>query len=167
MAGRYKLMPLPAWDPGGRRTSVWGGTMLGITKSTPDFEVAWKAAKDLYLSPQVAEKLFERTYIVSPMKSLWDEPFYDKPDPFFSNQRVGRMYVDLAPKIPVRTSSPFNRIALLRLSEAVMALRQYAEEEQKYSVEELADEARRLLQEKEDEVQKRIDRNVFLKENAS
>ncbi|MFN7021937.1 MAG: ABC transporter substrate-binding protein, partial [Phycisphaerales bacterium] len=33
LAGKVKLMPLPAWEKGGRRTSVWGGTMLGITKS--------------------------------------------------------------------------------------------------------------------------------------
>ncbi len=164
MEGKYKLMPLPAWTPGGRRTSVQGGTMLGITKSTQDPDVTWEVAKDLYLSREVAQSLFEKTYIISPMKSLWDSDFYDRPDPFFCNQRVGRMYINLAPDVPVRTSSPFNRIALLRMGEAVMALRRYAEEEGKFSPEELAEETLRLLEEKEAEVRRRIDRNVFLKD---
>src|SRR5262245_3698937 len=30
LAGKVKLMPLPAWTRDGRRTSVWGGTMVGI-----------------------------------------------------------------------------------------------------------------------------------------
>jgi arabinosaccharide transport system substrate-binding protein len=29
LSGKMALMPLPAWTPGGRRTSTWGGTGLG------------------------------------------------------------------------------------------------------------------------------------------
>ncbi len=38
LAGKIKLMPLPAWEKGGRRTSVWGGTMLGMPRdaANPD-----------------------------------------------------------------------------------------------------------------------------------
>src|SRR5690606_29599457 len=49
--GKVKLMKLPAWERGGRRTSVSGGSALGITKAAPDFERAWTMAKHLYLSP--------------------------------------------------------------------------------------------------------------------
>lgn len=164
LAGRYKLMPLPAWEPGGRRTSVWGGTMLGLTKSTLDPETTWDVAKDLYLSTDVAERLFQKTYIISPVKALWDAPFYHQSDPFFSNQRVGEMYIELAPQVPARTSSPFNQVTLTRFSEVIMALRRYAIDEEKYAPEELTGEALRLLQAKEDEVRRQIERNVFLRE---
>ena len=36
LAGKVKLMPLPAWEPGGRRTSVWGGTMIALTGDLPE-----------------------------------------------------------------------------------------------------------------------------------
>src|SRR5262245_27493609 len=49
LAGMVKLMPLPAWTKGGRRTTVMGGTMLGIPKRVPDFASAWRYAKHLYL----------------------------------------------------------------------------------------------------------------------
>ena len=43
-------MPLPCMDPlEGRRTSVWGGTMLGISKTTKDLDTAWTFARQLYL----------------------------------------------------------------------------------------------------------------------
>jgi arabinosaccharide transport system substrate-binding protein len=35
MEGKMALMPLPAIEPGGRRTSTWGGTMIGVTKKKP------------------------------------------------------------------------------------------------------------------------------------
>ena len=33
LEGKLALMPLPAWKPGGRRVSTWGGTGLAITKA--------------------------------------------------------------------------------------------------------------------------------------
>jgi hypothetical protein len=50
MAGKLELIPLPAAEPGGRRTSVWGGTMLGIPKTAEDFEAAWAFAKPVLLA---------------------------------------------------------------------------------------------------------------------
>ena len=49
LTGKMKLMPLPAVRPGGRRTSTWGGTMLGITRNCPDRRLAWKLARHMYL----------------------------------------------------------------------------------------------------------------------
>ncbi len=86
LSGKMKLMPLPAWDRGGRRTSVWGGTMLGIPKASPNFDKAWNFAKTLYLSPQIAQRLYERAGIVTPVKRLWEQPFFDVPSPFFCGQ---------------------------------------------------------------------------------
>ena len=78
MEGKIKLMPLPAWKPNGRRTSVWGGTMLGIAKSTSDFEAAWQFAKHLYFSEELAESVYKTIGIISPVKETWNKPFYDK-----------------------------------------------------------------------------------------
>ncbi len=40
LAGKWKAMPLPAFEPGGRRTSTWGGTMMGMTKQCEDKDLA-------------------------------------------------------------------------------------------------------------------------------
>lgn len=162
LAGKVKLMPLPAFEPGGRRTSVWGGTMLGISRETKDFEAAWEFAKYIYLSPEIAERTFRKTGIVTPVTTHWDLPVFAEPDPYFGGQPSGQMYIDQAPDVPVRSSTPYERIALERVVAAALDLHAYAEREQKFSAEELLPEARRLLRLAQNEVQSHMDRNVFL-----
>src|SRR5262249_28679267 len=48
LSGELALMPLPAWEEGGTRTSTWGGTGLSITKQCKNFDLAWKLAMYLY-----------------------------------------------------------------------------------------------------------------------
>ena len=166
LSGKVKLMPLPAWEPGGRRTTVWGGTMLGIARSTQDPEAAWEIAKHLYLSEDLARQLYESNGIISPIRRLWSRDFYDVPDDFFQGQAPGRMYIELAPSVPRRTSSPFNQIAKERVRDALTRLREYAEKEQLFTVEALLPEARSQLEAAHADIQLRVDRNMFLKDGA-
>lgn len=163
LSGKLKLMPMPAWEPGGRRTSVWGGTMLGIAKTTNDLEGAWVFAKHLYLSEELAEDLYRNNGIISPVKSYWDHPFYDEPNDYFGGQPVGRMYIGLAPDVPVRTSSPFNTYAKDRVANALFRLKEYALKTGRYSRDELLDEAQRQLEAAEHVVRRQVDQNVFLR----
>jgi len=163
LSGKIKLMPLPAWEPGGRRTSVWGGTMLGITKTTEDFESTWSFAKYLYLSEEVAKGLYHENFIISPVKAMWDRPFYDEPVEYFSGQPVGRLYIQLAPQVPLRTSSPFNTYAKDRVANALFLLKEYALANEKYERDDLIDEAHRLLADAEQLITRQIERNVFLR----
>jgi arabinooligosaccharide transport system substrate-binding protein len=163
LGGKLKLMPLPAWEKGGRRTGVMGGTMLGIAKSSDDIEAAWEFAKHLYLDPKLAEQLYRTNSIISPVREFWDLPFYDEPDPYFSGQPSGRIFINMAPDVPMRTSSPFNKLAFDRVQEAVIALWRYAQENKVYDAESLMPEARRLLAIAQAQTRKLMDRNVFLK----
>lgn len=163
LKGKIKLMPLPAWDKGGRRTSVWGGTMLGIPRAAKHPQQAWEFAQYLYLSETIAKTLYEQTGIITPVKRLWANDFYDKPDPFFCGQAPGRQYINLAPDVPRRTSSPFNNLAKARTCDALIALRQYAIEHNTYDVPALIPVAHRLLADAQNLVQTQMDRNVFLK----
>ncbi len=164
LGGKLKLMPLPAWEKGGRRTGVMGGTMLGIAKASDSPEEAWEFAKHLYLDPDLAEELYRSNSIISPVREFWDLPFYDDPDPYFSDQPSGRIYVNMAPDVPMRTSSPFNNLAFARVQEAVIALYHYAQENEVYDAESLEPEARRLLGIAETHVRKLMERNVFLQD---
>ncbi|MEM8782842.1 MAG: extracellular solute-binding protein [Planctomycetota bacterium] len=167
LGGRVKLMPIPAWEPGGRRTSVRGGTMIAIPKATEDFETAWEVAKFLYLSEELAEELYKVNSIVSPIKSLWDAPFYDEPDPYFSDQPAGRKFIQQAPDVPFRSSNPYHTQARTRIAEAISKLYDEAESGQIVPVDQLTPEAlipraQALLQEAEDLVLKQMSRNMFL-----
>lgn len=161
LEGKLKLIPLPAFEPGGRRTSVRGGTMLGIPKTTQHFDKAWEYAKLLYTSPEVARELYLEVDIISPVKSLWDDPVYDTPDPFFMNQRKGRMYIELAPEIPLRPSSPYNKQAAIDVRDAMGQLAEHAKKNKLYTREELMPKARELLEYVQVQTERRMSRNAF------
>jgi arabinosaccharide transport system substrate-binding protein len=161
LAGKVKLMRMPAWTPGGRRTSVNGGTALGITKSSPDFERSWAMAKHLYLSERVAESLYRTTYIISPVKAHWELPFYREPDPYFSGQPVGAMYIQEAPNVPVRHTSPYLALARDRVMSALTMLKAHAVARNQFEADQLLPEAQRLLRQAQAELSARIERNVL------
>lgn len=167
LAGKIKLMPIPAWDKGGRRTSVWGGTMLGIPKSavtSPErFEQLYAFASHLYLSQEVARELYRKGGIITPVKTFWNDPIYDQPDAFFCGQAPGRAYINLATDVPLRSSSPFNARALDHLTSALVRLceerRSGALAHDHATVEKRASE---LLKTAQAQMQSKADRNVFL-----
>lgn len=164
LSGKLKLMPLPAWEPGGRRTSVWGGTMLGIPKSAENPDELWQYAKRLYLSPELSRSLYTEGDIISPVRAHWDDPIYDAPDEFYGGQPKGRMYIDLAPDVPRRTSSPFNKMALERVQDALIRLSREVEADPALTDAALEARALELLRAAEDEVRARMMRNVIATE---
>lgn len=162
LGGKLKLMPLPAWEKGGRRTSVAGGTMIGIAKTSQNIDLSWQFAKYLYLSPKLAEHMFRTTSIISPVKTLWSQPFYDEPDPYFSGQPSGRMFIQQAPDVPPRSSSPYTTDAGERVTSALIDLRAYADRNGIYDETRLRLEAQRLLDRQEASLKRLIGRNQFL-----
>jgi arabinosaccharide transport system substrate-binding protein len=119
MAGKMALMPLPAVREGERRTSTWGGTMLGITKRCRDQNLAWEFAQHLYLDkPELAER-FRASNILPAMRDAWLEPSYREIRSYWSGQRLGKLYVDLAPDVPSQYTSPFVVVAKAKLGEAL------------------------------------------------
>jgi arabinosaccharide transport system substrate-binding protein len=164
LSGKLKLMPLPAWERGGRRTSVIGGTMLGIPKATRDFEAAWAFAKKLYLDREMHAKFFARTTIIPPVKASWSDPVFSAPDPYFSGQVSGQLFIEQAANVPARTSSPYNDLAVARLGDALIALVQRVNREQITDPAVLLPETRERLAQAQAMVKALIERNVFLRE---
>jgi len=161
LAGKLKLMPLPAWERGGRRTTSLGGTMIGINKRADHIEEAWELAKYLYTSPELAEQSFRENSLITTVKALWSLPFYDEPEPYCGGQVVGRMYIEQAPNIPSQPSSPYTGMAGEYIRGATMALRAYAERTGTYEAAALEPEALRLLSKAQAALKKQISRNVF------
>jgi arabinosaccharide transport system substrate-binding protein len=118
LKGKMGLIPLPAWKPGGRRTSVWGGTGLIIMKATKNPELAWELAKFLYFDTPELGRRFLGTNIVPVLKDAWNLPEFDRPNPYWSNEPIGRLYANLAPEAPAVYSSPVDAQARTKLDEA-------------------------------------------------
>jgi arabinosaccharide transport system substrate-binding protein len=141
--------------------------MLGIPKRTKHFDSAWRYAKNLYLSPDLARGLFRTTGIISPVKHHWTDPVYDEPSPYFCGQRYGQLYIAAAPDVPPRTSSPYNALARGKMADSALALKAYAQQYGKYTVADLLPEARQLLAQAEAQVYEQMQRNIFLVQKHS
>ena len=128
LKGKMALMPLPAWKAGGRRTSVWGGTGLIITHGSKNPELAWELAKFLYFEPGELGKRFKMTNIVPVLKDAWDLPELSEPDPYYSNQPIGKMYAALAPDTPPVYGSPVDNVARNRMDQVVSRAAAYFEQ---------------------------------------
>lgn len=166
LEGSVRLMPLPAWRQGGRRTSVWGGTMLAIPKTAPDIEASWTFAKHLYVSRDLAQELYSVGGIITPITSYWDDPIFDEPSPYFSGQAKGRMYIDLAPSVPVRASSPFSRRALEQIGDAGLKLLDFANEEEMYDPMALEERSLELLNQAQENLERQMERTAVFREEA-
>lgn len=125
LAGKMGLMPLPSIVPGGRRTSTWGGTMLGITRACPNKEIAWALAKYLYLSEKDLAERFADTNILPPVPAAWKQPAFDKPYAYYGGQKIGRDYANLAPQVPPQYASPFVDLAKAKFGQALIQCVEY------------------------------------------
>ncbi len=166
LEGKVKLMPLPAFEPGGRRTSVRGGSMMGIPKTSQNIEEAWAFAKELYLSRDLAQELYNKTGIVTPVTELWDDPVFDEPSPYFSGQPTGRLYIEQAPHIPARYASPYYWNGLLALRNAATIVAEQARSRGLSTPEELLPLAKNALVSEQRSVDQLLNRNAFLAEGT-
>ena len=141
--------------------------MLSVTGQSADPDTAYAFAKRLYFDRELAERRYRASMIVSPMRPLWDEPFYDEPVAYFSGQPVGRMYLDLAPDVPPRTSTPFRGFALGRLTEAMLDTHEYAQENDVWDAAALEPVAARHLAAAQARVEGQLARNVFHREKQA
>lgn len=116
--GKLAVMPLPAWEPGGRRTSVWGGTGMAISKRTKHPELAWKLAKHLYADRSQLGERFRATHVIPPFRSAFSLPDFAQPMPYYGGQAVGREFAALAPSTPPFYSSAVHRLALSKIDQA-------------------------------------------------
>ena len=159
LAGKIALMPLPAWEDGGRRTSTWGGSGLAITRACKKPDLAWKLAMALYYDPASVAARFPQTNILPPVKAAWAYPQFDTPSPFFSGQAIGRSFADLASDVPRDYDNAFTSQASNKLVEAFANVAIYYSANGENGLREYtAGELRRCA----DQVRRLIGRNAFL-----
>lgn len=128
LKGKMGIMPLPAWEKGGRRTSVWGGTGLTITKRTKRPDLAWDLAKTLYFDQKELGQRFTQTNIIPPLRDAWNLPEFATPNAYYSGQKIGLLYAELAAESPPFYSAPLDAAARAKLNEAFGRALEYYED---------------------------------------
>ena len=127
VAGKMRMMPMPVFDPTDAPTSTWGGTMMGITRACKNPQLAWELMQFLYFSEAGMKERQLSTEILPPITTMWSDPFYHEPDPYFGGQKASELYIELAPKIPPRYVSFATPAAALALNDALVRATNYVE----------------------------------------
>jgi arabinosaccharide transport system substrate-binding protein len=163
MNGKLAVMPLPAWEPGGSRTSTWGGTGLAFAKSCHNFDLGWQLAMYLYYNPKSLGPRFLQMNILPPLREAWTLPEINQPRAFFSNQPIGTLYARLADQVPEEIITPYITDARDKFGEAYIDAALYY---QQHGEDGLRDYAKADLKRCADQVRVLIHRNVFFEHPA-
>ena len=146
--GKMGLIPLPAFEKGGRRTSVWGGAGVSIARNTKHPDEAWELVKFLYFEKSELEGRFKGTNILPPLKEAWQMPGFRQPNPYYAGQHIGEDYAALAPSTPPVYTAPVHSYAGGKLDEALFRSAEYYEKHgEKGLVEKVRQELRRTQNE--------------------
>jgi arabinosaccharide transport system substrate-binding protein len=164
LKGKMALMPMPAWEKGGCRTSSWGGTGLTMTKACKNKELAWELAKFLYLNKEDLGERFALLNIIPPLKEAWDLEEFKTPNPYFSNQAVGTIYAELAPQTPPEYINAYTNVTSSKMREAYLNCVTYYK---KNGDEGLREYARKEVKRTANYVRRVIARNKFLYPDAA
>ncbi|HKJ91312.1 MAG TPA: hypothetical protein VJ960_09295, partial [Oceanipulchritudo sp.] len=144
------------------RTSCWGGTMLGFPKEKDNFEKNWEFAKRLYLSRELAVRSWKETGVLTPVKAFWDDPVFSEPNPFYSGQPTGRLFIEQAEDVPVRSSSPYRNLAVQELANAFNSLLGEARRKGLEDPSALEAAARQVLDQAQKNILRQMERNQFI-----
>jgi hypothetical protein len=135
--------------------------MTGIPRNAADPEASWRLIEQLYLSPDALEMRRGLNYVLPAAKSAWNDPDFDKPDPYFGGQPVRRMMADLAPGTPPRYVSPASAVAESEITLALLQALHFARSEPAPSDDALRDECRRLLTKADDRLRRLLEHARF------
>lgn len=158
LRGKVRVMRMPAFPDSPYRTSTWGGTMIGIPRNARNPELSWKLIEVLYLRPEGTMDTMRNTYILPPVRTLWNDPINEQADPFYSGQKVRALNVELAGAIPPRVVSPASTVADNNLSLVLIRAIAYMRERGEDGLE---DACRRWLHEANEDLKRRIVHGSF------
>jgi lactose/L-arabinose transport system substrate-binding protein len=97
--GKWGVVPLPAFTPGGSTSANDGGSDLAVTKSANQ-ALATAYIKNLLATPFVQAQVWKASGFFPSMFSATRTPFTNAPDPYFGGQPVQKLFAAEAKTIP-------------------------------------------------------------------
>jgi lactose/L-arabinose transport system substrate-binding protein len=99
-SGSWGVFMLPAWESGGSQASNDGGSALAIFDQSTQKEAAWAYVQYHLGREQSQLEIYEKTDIFPSLKTSFQDPFFQEPDPYFDDEKVRTLFADIAAKIP-------------------------------------------------------------------
>ena len=143
-AGLWRAAPLPAFEEGGSRTSTFGGTAYTITTQSEHPEEAWAFIEFAMFDEDNKILEYHINNLLPPILSHLDNEALLAPDPYFDNQSLGELFLELAPEVPFQARGPWWNEASTLVANAVFEATQ-GEKTAEQALKDAADELRRQI----------------------
>ena len=101
--GLWGAVQMPAFSPDDSRAANDGGSTFVIPAQTENPEAAWAFVEYALGREESQLAMFEISGFVPALETTYDDPVFDKPDPYFADQKTRQLYVEVLDEIPVAT----------------------------------------------------------------
>ena len=100
MAGNWGVAYMPAFEEGGTRASMAGGSAYFIPEDSSNPEAAWAFIEHINLDEENQLAQYAYSDYFPALTSTYDDPLFAEPDPYFGDQVTRQVYADVAQNVP-------------------------------------------------------------------
>lgn len=105
-SGTWGVFRLPAFRPGGLRTSNLGGSTLVIPEQCENKEAAWAFIEHALCTHESQVEQYRKFELFPALVTTHNDPFFDEEVPFFGGQKVRRLFALDIDKLPHMERTP-------------------------------------------------------------
>jgi len=99
-AGNYGIALMPAWEEGGTRAVMAGGSAFFIPKDSSNPDAAWAFIEYMALHTENQVDQYEYSDYFPTLLSTYDSPLFSEPDPYFGDQVTRPIFAEVAENVP-------------------------------------------------------------------
>ncbi|TYB41891.1 ABC transporter substrate-binding protein [Actinomadura chibensis] len=100
LKGKFGVVPLPAFDPGGVRTSNDGGSTLAVSGRSANASAAWAFVEFVLADAANQVSMLTNEGLFPAYLPALQDPFITAPQPYYGGEPVFKVFADLADAVP-------------------------------------------------------------------
>ena len=99
--GKWGVALMPTMEEGQVRAANDGGSAFVIPEQSENKEAAWALTEFLFGRVENQVAMFKSSDFFPSLEAAYDDPVFDETDPFFADQPVREIYVDVVKEVPI------------------------------------------------------------------
>jgi lactose/L-arabinose transport system substrate-binding protein len=99
--GKWGVALMPAMKSGEARAANDGGSAFVIPDQSQNKEAAWALTEFLFGHVEQQVAMFKSSDFFPSLEAAYADPVFQEPDPFFADQAVRPIYVDVVKEVPI------------------------------------------------------------------
>ncbi|TDD96364.1 sugar ABC transporter substrate-binding protein [Actinomadura rubrisoli] len=100
LKGKFGVVPLPAFDPGGVRTSNNGGSTLAVSGHSANARTAWAFIEFALADAGNQVSMLKNEGLFPAYLPALKDPFVTAPQPYYGGKPALKVFADLSDKVP-------------------------------------------------------------------